>query len=880
MADIHYSADLDATKLEASINQSKKTIKDWVKGVEEAGGKAEKGFDKATVSFKDTIKAQKDLIKSIEKDVKELQKVYDSMEAGRAKFGAGGIGEQLGQAKRALTEERATLLGLQQQQIDANSRQEESQNKIITSLKKWAVGLFSVGTALKIAKGIIDSTEGTQLKFKSLIAQATEGVNYFYKAIASGDWSNFFHGMGEAIRGARDFVYAMDDIENKRNELNIKTSELDIKIGEARAKSYDADIQVMKGALIEIIDLQKTRFTLISDLSKKEYQENLKHAATQSGLEEEKIEGFLREYSSLEDLIKKGEEYNKLQKLMYGPGVTNTFLDELQRQVDVLGPGAEQAGKYVRQISKVTPETRKLLSDFLAQQNKDIAAFNLNNRRDKQRLITIEKQEVKDKVEAAKIENQIQKERESLNKAITDANEKEIKSISARIVKLEEELVLREKLAEQAISAAITRESVPTKITGLKPPSFIGFKTPSDLAKSPALFQEESKYIANTTMLTKKALAEVQKAKEKYAKDDENADKEKIARTQEIIGEAVRFTNELAYQLDLTQEESEALGVMTNTIMQLASENYLGAALGILAHVIGVFTQIGNVVSEPQWKRQIEAWDALIERQKRVIELSERTGGTAQALRDAVELAQKEFDILNAEVLKYKTTNIFGWESWNIPSELSDMWQQAQEALFDAKQALTDFITGGINQIDIAGVLAQGFIDGKKSARDFAEDFDGLMRNAINASLEELSKPSITAWYQKFAADMASAGGLDAGEILTLKNQWNTIVDAEEERRKQIYAIAGITDNAVANVGLTGQIRRDITEETGTELVALFRRYADEQRVVKDYSIRGVAHLVGIEANTAATVSQLQLAVSELQSININTKQVAVGGLG
>jgi hypothetical protein len=853
MASIEFSASLNTDKLESSINQSNKTIKDWVKGVEEAGGKAEKGFDKATVSFKDTIKAQKDLIKSIEKEVKELQKTYDSMEAGRAKFGAGGIGEELGRAKRALTEERGTLLGLQQQQIDANSRQEESQNKIVTSLKNWAVGLVSVGAALKIAKSIIDSTEATQLKFKSVMAQATEGINYFFKAIASGDWSNFFHGIEEAIKGARDFVYAMDDLENKRNELNIKTSELDIKIGEARAKSYDADIQVMKGALTEIIELQKIRFTLISDLSKKEYQENLKHAASQSGLEKEKIEGFLREYSSLEDLIKKGEEYNKLQKLMYGPGVTNTFLDELQKQVDILGPGAEQAGKYVQQISKVTPETRKLLSDFLAQQNKDIAAFNLNNRRDKQRLITIEKQEVKDKIEAAKIENQIQKERELLNKAITDANEKEIKSISIRIIKLEEELALREKLAEQAISAAITRESVPTKITGLKPPSFIGFKTPSDLAKSPALFQEESKYIANTTMLTKKALAEVQKAKEKYAKDDEKADKEKIARTQEIISEAIRFTGELAYQLDLTQEETEALGVMTNTIMQLAQGNYLGAALGVLAHIIGVFTQMGNVVSEPKWKAQIEAWDALIERQQRVIELSERTGGTAQALRDAVDMAQKEFDILNEQALKYKTVNIFGWESWNIPSELAEMWIKAQDALHDAQQALTDFIIGGVNQIDIAGVLAQGFEDGKKSARDFAEDFDGLMRQAINSSLEELSKPSISAWYQKFAADMTSGGGLNAEEIVTLKREWETIVAAEEERRKQVYAIAGITDNAVANVGLTGQIRRDLTEETGTELVALFRRYADEQRVVKDYSIRGVAHLVGIELNTAET---------------------------
>ena len=122
-----------------------------------------------------------------------------------------------------------------------------------------------------------------------------------------------------------------------------------------------------------------------------------------------------------------------------------------------------------------------------------------------------------------------------------------------------------------------------------------------------------------------------------------------------------------------------------------------------------------------------------------------------------------------------------------------DAQRRARNELADANRAVTEFITGGINQIDIAGTLAQGFEDGKKSAKDFVDDFNSLMRGAINASLEELSKPSITAWYKKFAADMASAGGLDAEEIVTLKKEWDTIVAAEKERREQIYAIAGIT---------------------------------------------------------------------------------------
>jgi hypothetical protein len=361
----------------------------------------------------------------------------------------------------------------------------------------------------------------------------------------------------------------------------------------------------------------------------------------------------------------------------------------------------------------------------------------------------------------------------------------------------------------------------------------------------------------------------------------EDIDKQREANLQkevdlrkQIVYEASNFVYQLGEAVGLSEESLEALNGMLNTIDQLIQGNFIGAAFSILARAFSVFGQMRDIVSEPKWKKQIEAWDALIERQKRVIELSERTGGTEKALRDAVALAQKELDDINAAIAQAR-------ERRGIPTqELLDAQQRLRDELFDAQQALNDFITGGINQIDIAGVIAQGFKDGKRSARDFTEDFNDLMRNAINTSLEELSKPSITAWYKKFAADMASAGGLDAIEIVALKKQWDDIIAAEEERRKQIYAIAGITETAITHPGLTRQIRRDITEETGTELAALFRRYADEQRVVKDYSIQGVTHLVGIETNTYETVEELKNAVIELQAININTKQVPVGGLG
>lgn len=951
MSEIKFSADLDNSKLEASVKQSTKTITEFVEKTESAGKQIDNVFvnvgkqidntfvnaakpvdavfnniNKYGKSVVATIEEQKRLIKSIEDDIKSLEKAFDKMAPGKAKFAPGGLGSELTSARKTLREEYAILTKMQekflddqkkfrfnethskalvenaqrdraefnklhQQALKENEEYDRSHKSLVENVlgraKKWILGVASIGAALKVLKSIVESTEITARKFEQRIESARAGLGYFFKTIASGDWNNFSNGLAKAVKGAVEFVNIMEKLNNRQNEQKIKSSEIDIQIAELRDKTYDKDEannQERKKALEEIVRLEKQKYTDEAKLANDVYEANLKKAASDSGLAEDQIKNFIKEYSSFEDLIEIGEKYNKLQKQKFSPGMTNQFLNELQKEIDLLGPGAEEAGKYVRQVGKITTETRKQLADFATKANEAEAAFGQKNRRDKMQLAEVNNK-IKDDAEAANkkaiedaekqtdLNNQLIEQRKQLEKAIISGNESEIKAIAARIVKLQEELALREKIAQQAIGAAIVRgEQVPkVNIPGVQ--ATFANAIPNVLAGTPGLLKEEEKHIKGTVMLTKKALAEVQKAKENYAKDDEKADKEKEDRQKELISNAVLFTEELAGQLNLTEEETEAIGSMTQTVMQLARGNYIGAALGILAKIIGVFGQMGDVMSEPKWKKQIDAWDALIERQQRVIELSERTGGGEKALRDAIDLAQKEFDTINEAIIRERERR------GTVPQDLLDARREAMNNLQDAQQALTEFLTGGVNQIDIAGIIADGFEEGKKSAKDFTDDFNDLMRNAINNALEDLSKPSITAWYSKFAADMESAGGLSAEEIVALKKEWDAIVEAEKTRREQIYTIAGITDRAIVNEGLTGQIRRDITEETGTELAGLFRRFADDQRVAKDYSIQGVNHLVGIEANTAETVNQLQLAITELQAINTNTKQVAVGAL-
>lgn len=870
---------------EKSLKGAVKTTGEFVKEVEKAGEKADQGLNKVAKSFKEVIRDQKELIKSIEKDIKSLQKAYDDATAGRAKQAAG---FELRSAKRALAEEQGTLLGIQKQQIEANTKEAKSQEGIIGKLKGWGIGLVSVGAAMKIAKGIIDSTADTQLKFEIITAQATAGVGYFFRAIASGDWSNFLKGLDNAVKGAREFVEAMSDIENKRNELNIKSAEFDVKIGEARAKTYDTDIQVQKEALTEIISLQEQRFTKIKEFSEKEYKTNLEKAASASQLSEAQIENFLKEYSSLDKLIELGEKYNELKKI-FDPfaGLSDENI-RIQSLIDSMGKAGEEAGKYVTQISNVTPETRKILSDFLVKTINDTAAFNLNNRRDKQRLMTLEKQEIKDKIEAAKIENKIKEEQELLNKAIAENNDAEIRAIGKRIVELEKELEVRERIAKQVIEAMQFEGFVPTLVEteGIKTPSVLPKIKKKTVQKQ---WEEIHQKMTSLSSSSKKWQEEMADA---IAKNDQRqiaALKEKLENQKQLIAGASELVYLAGKQLGLDEEQLKVLDDKLLVIGQFASGNYIGAAI---TAVISVVSSFMSLIPDQSAKldKQIEHINQLLVEQQRLIDLSARKGGQEGEREKGLTLLKEQLAIQEKALQKaqdYLDPNKFklfrtgaGMERAAKDVEyLTLAIQESQNAIYDADQALTDFLTGGITENIIADSIAQGFREGKTSVDDFGQYMNDILLDAVMNIFKGqlLSSPQMKVFTDDLKLFMADQV-LTEEEVEKLKKDQLAIVSASKLGFEALTQGLDLTGGAAATAGLTG-IVRNITEETGNELTGLFRRFADEQRVVKDYSILGVNHLMNIEKNTYDTVMRLDSAVIELQAINSNTKQVPAGSL-
>lgn len=889
MSDIHFQADLDVSKLDAAIKQSNQTIGDWAKNVEKAGGQADAGLGKMTNSFKDAIKEQQVLIKSIIQDIKNLQKAYDDASAGKAKSA---MGEQVGQAKRALTEEQARLGQLQRAQIEANKAEEGSISNLVGGLGKWVMGLASVGAAMKIAQAIIASTEATSHAFETVVAEATAGVNYFFTAIASGDWTNFRKGMEDSMNSARQFVNDMEKIENRQNEQKIKSADISSQIAELRTNTFDKSIENndnLVSSLKEIVRLEKIDYAAQALIAKDKYSDTLRDAATQKGIDKDKLDTLITEYTKNKELIDLGEKYNVLQvRLNAARTVSNntTRVNEIKKEIELLGDAAVAAGVVAMKYGKVPMPMRDSLAALKAEQIRLEGQAVIGSRRDENQLAMYENKKktadadaAKKAIEDAKLSNQIKTQEGLLDQAIESNNAGQIKAIGLKVAALKEELAVRERIAKQVITAATFEGFMPTVI----PAGTIKVPTVFPTIKRPPGFKTPEQINQEMVNLTGSPAKEV-KAETEEQKKFNAVQAKALEQHKQIFEEALRFTAELGKQLGLSEDQQQALGSALDMFSSLASGDYLTAASSLLTNLISL---IPNEAAK--FQQQIDLINKALEKQNLLIQQSERVGGQEEARQTALDLLQKQKAATEAQIAKDVKTmnswiNLFGSKE----RAQADYFKQLENLdkinadILTAEQGFTDFMVGGLDPTSIADAISQGFQDGKTSAADFADTFTNFMTTAINASLEEMSKPKVAEWYTKFAEDMSSGGGLSEAEKADLKAKWDKIIAEGQANRQAAYDAAGIspTIGTAKQPGMVGTLQSSITEETGTEWVGLARRQADDLRQVKDYSKLGVNHLVSIEANTYGSWQELIKANGKLDTVITNTKQVPVGTLG
>jgi tape measure domain-containing protein len=203
-----------------------------------------------------------------------------------------------------------------------------------------------------------------------------------------------------------------------------------------------------------------------------------------------------------------------------------------------------------------------------------------------------------------------------------------------------------------------------------------------------------------------------------------------------------------------------------------------------------------------------------------------------------------------------------------------EAYQGYVDKLYTLKNQYFELLTGTTPD-SIADSIVEGFKAGKSSAADFADTFEGLMKDAIIAALkmQVLEKP-LQDFYQQFALYMED-GKLTADELSKLRAAYNTIISSADQWIESINDITGISPFAGAGSSstMTGAIK-GITEETAGIIAGQF--YAMRENLLSvfktgveqlDIANRSMTYLSGIEKNTR-DIAVLNTVHSDLQEMN------------
>ena len=133
--------------------------------------------------------------------------------------------------------------------------------------------------------------------------------------------------------------------------------------------------------------------------------------------------------------------------------------------------------------------------------------------------------------------------------------------------------------------------------------------------------------------------------------------------------------------------------------------------------------------------------------------------------------------------------------------KLKEEGADIDQMLADQEEAMREALTGTTTD-SIADSIIKGFAEGKRSAADFADDFQEMLNNAVlqGIKMKALEEP-LRKWYESFAE--ASGNGLTTDSIADLKAQYDKIIEDAAKQLEDMEKITGTTIGDIANAGRT-----------------------------------------------------------------------------
>ncbi|GEM_PF-2430270 len=392
-------------------------------------------------------------------------------------------------------------------------------------------------------------------------------------------------------------------------------------------------------------------------------------------------------------------------------------------------------------------------------------------------------------------------------------------------------------------------------------------------------------------------------------RSDENIAASKHAYDYQIKAmEAV--TRQLERQLDLINDIYGMDRVRQYEKIALEASKALRDSVGFFAEGIDLNTAEGNdIIRVAKGKENsvkyeytgIKEYDEIIEYLNQGgVDLVKKFGGSTNSamkkfhermdrmLREgmltAVKLNFDSIEDITTEDLDYLYKLIDG-------GKLDDATTRQVQNIIDQYQLWKD----ATNQLreELLGISFEGVLDltkdlffnsGEDSASAWQKGFSSIMKDYLkNMFSREFLEGSVQEFYDLY--DKLAADGLTEDEKKILQNKWAEIEQEGKKRLDSYEKDLGISlgDDGESSVK-SESIARQLTEQTGTEIVGMYRAGYDiwkrqlitmELQSKTQISLLQVANdkllvLNSINVNTANTVARLDTAVKHLQNIDKN----------
>ena len=373
------------------------------------------------------------------------------------------------------------------------------------------------------------------------------------------------------------------------------------------------------------------------------------------------------------------------------------------------------------------------------------------------------------------------------------------------------------------------------------------------------------------------------------------------------------FNTSLGSALSTTAQLVGNIGDIAGGVGRVMAGDVVGGAAGILGGITGIVSSIKKRVEENK-KILNEYLLSLVETEMKELEynaiLRERLRLTQQINETSIQYfsrmgseltrqtgdIQREYAAVWAELqdeqyisaTHYKHGTWFRKaKTWNDYASLAGLSYEDIEALYtqnkltdtakvlferlrslkeegedvagmmdDLNEEMREAFTG-TTTASIADSILQGFAEGKRSAQDFADDFEEMLNQAVleGVKMRALEEP-LRQWYEQFAA--ASQNGLTAENIAALREQYNRIIEDAARELEAMEQVTGLTIGQAESVRtsaakLSPSMSQDSADELNGNFYALLI-YADKTAEgvvsIRDTLVQGITLLERIANNT------------------------------